>query len=82
METKELRVDRIENGLAVAYDRAGNEYVMCQKIGDLAECDVLSAAVNERGDVVEVVVRREETERAKSAARQNLNELFDSQEEV
>ena len=37
MKETELRVDRIEEGLAVAYDDDGREYTFCAKLADAAE---------------------------------------------
>ena len=49
MKETELRVDRIEEGLAVAYDDDGREYTFCAKLADAAENDILLATLGERG---------------------------------
>lgn len=77
MEKKELRVDRIEDGVAIAYAADGTEYFMCQRIADLQESDILLAFVNQDGMVVDVTVRRKETEEVKQTLRNRLQSLFD-----
>lgn len=79
MKTTELRVDRIEEGVAVAYDTDGAEYRMCAKIGDLAENDVLRASLNDEGEVVSAEKLPEKTEEIKAAAQSRLDRLFGRQ---
>ncbi len=76
-ERKELRVDRIEDGLAIAYDASGNEYCMCAKIADLQESDVLLAAINKDGAVVDARVQHEKTNEIKQSLKSRLQSLFD-----
>lgn len=72
---KELRVDRIEEGLAIAYDVEGNEYCMCAKIADLQESDILVADINNNGVVFNVSVQRDKTEENKERLLARLQEL-------
>ena len=62
MKTAELRVDRIEEGVAVAYDAGGVEYRMCAKIAGLDENDILLAEINSEGEVVSAEKLPEKTE--------------------
>ncbi len=75
-EKKELRVDRIEDGLAIAYDADGNEYCMCAKIADLKESDILLADINRDGNVFDVTVQQEETKKNEESLRNRLHKLF------
>lgn len=79
MKTTELRVDRIEEGVAVAYDADGAEYRMCAKINDLAENDVLRASLNDEGEVVSVKKLPEKTEAVRTAVQSRLDKLFGKQ---
>ena len=80
-ETKKLCVDRIEEGIAIAYDTDGNEYCMCERIADIQESDVLLATVNENGAVVDVRIQREETEEEKQILHSRLHSLFQNKGE-
>jgi|GEM_PF-1896340 len=75
-EKKELRVDRIEDGLAIAYAFDGTEYCMCQKIADIHESDILLADINAEGNVVSVSVLQQETEEVKASFKERLHKLF------
>ena len=81
-EKKELRVDRVEEGLAIAYDADGNEYCMCAKIADLKESDILLASINSAGMVFDVAVQQEKTEANKQRLKNKLNALFSRQGET
>lgn len=80
MKKTELRVDRIEEGVAVAYDANGAEYIMCAKIGDLAENDIFLADVNDVGEVVSTEKLPEKTAEVKAAVQSRLNRLFKEEE--
>lgn len=76
-ENKKLCVDRIEDGVAVAYSDDGTEYTMCHKIADIHESDIITASINDRGEVVAVEVRKEETAERKVGLHERLKKLFD-----
>lgn len=78
METKSKKmcVDRIEEGLAVAYTDDGDAYTMCQKIANLQESDIILATINENGEVVAAEVLSEETAAKKAELRSRLKNLF------
>lgn len=80
-QQKELRVDRVEEGLAIAYDAEGNEYCMCARIADLKESDILLASINSDGTVFDVSVLQEKTEENKQALKNKLQKLFNKQGE-
>ena len=75
-EKKELHVDRIEDGIAVAYDRFGNEYTLRQKIADIRENDIINATVNEHGHIIDLTVLTEKTEAVKLSLKARLKKLF------
>ena len=75
-ENKKMRVDRIEEGLAVAYTDDGQEYILRKEIAYLKENDILLADIDQNGNVVNVQVRREETEKAKQTIKNRLQNLF------
>lgn len=75
-EKIEMHIDRIEDGIAVAYDRFGKEYTMCEKIADIKENDIIDATVNEYGHIIDLTVLSEKTETAKLSLRDRLSNLF------
>lgn len=75
-EIKKLRVDRIEEGIVIAFSDDGKEYTMCEKIADIKESDIINAAVNENGEVVSVEICKEETDAKKSELKSKLKSLF------
>jgi len=75
-EKKELHVDRIEDGIAVAYDRFGNEYTLRQKIADIRENDIINATVNEHGHIIDLTVLTKKTEATKLSLKARLKKLF------
>ena len=76
IENKEMRVERIEDGIAVAYDRFGNEYTVRQRIADIRENDIIDATVNEHGHIIDLTVLSEKTEAAKLSLKDRLANLF------
>lgn len=81
-EKKELRVDRIEEGLVIAYDANGNEYCMCERIADIQESDILLADVNKDEQVVAVEVQREKMAVQTKTLTNRLKKLFDKKGEI
>ena len=77
MKETELRVDRIEEGLAVAYDEDGREYTFCAKLADVAENDILLATLGESDAVVAATKLTDKTNAAKQDMQARLNRLFD-----
>lgn len=77
MKKIELRVDRIEEGLAVAYDDSGAEYTFCAKLADVNESDILCATVSENGAVVEAQKLAEQTDSTLRDMQARLQRLFD-----
>ena len=76
IENKKLCVDRIEDGMVVAYSCDGTEYTMCHKIADIHENDIITACINDCGEVVAVDVQIEETAERKSGLQKKLKNLF------
>ena len=77
MNEIELRVDRIEEGLAVAYDAGGREYTFCAKLANAAENDILLATVGDGGVVVAAKKLTEKTNAVLKDMHARLNRLFD-----
>ncbi|MBQ4599310.1 MAG: DUF3006 domain-containing protein [Clostridia bacterium] len=75
-ESKKMRVDRIEEGLAVAYTDDGKEYILRENIANLKESDIIMATADENGNVIKVQVQREETENVKQTMKNRLQNLF------
>ena len=77
MKETELRVDRIEEGLAVAYDDDGREYTFYAKLADAAENDILLATLGENDAVVAPTKLTEKTNAVKQDMHARLRRLFD-----
>lgn len=75
-ENKKMRVDRIEEGLAVAYTDDGQEYTIRREIADLKENDLIMATVSESGEIVAAEVLETETAAKKEELRSRLKNLF------
>ncbi len=75
-ECKKLRVDRIEEGIAVAFSEDGTEYRIPQEFAAVQESDILMATIHENGEVTTVEVLREETQEKKQRLRSRLKKLF------
>ncbi len=76
-EAKEMTIDRIENGVAVAYDRDGNEYTVCANIAGIKESDIVSATVNEHGQIIDITVLHKITKNKKRSLKDRLTNLFE-----
>lgn len=76
-KTIQLRVDRIEDGIAVAYAADGAEYCTCAKATGIEENDILLAIVDANGNITDVTVLPEETEKVKQTLKSRLHSLFD-----
>ena len=72
----ELHVDRIEDGVAVAYDNNENEYFIRDNISDIKENDILEATLTEDGLVTSITVLHEKTEAKKHSMKELLTNLF------
>lgn len=77
-EKKELHIDRIEDGIVVAYDSNGYEYTMCARIADVKENDIVDATVNERDQIIDLRVLPEKTKAAKLSLQERLSKLFNN----
>ena len=77
-EKKELHIDRIEDGIIVAYDRLGNEYTICRKIADVKENDIIDATINEHGHIIDLTVLYEKTKAVKLSLKERLKKLFNA----
>lgn len=75
-EIKKLHVDRIEEGVVIAFSEDGKEYTMCEKIASVKESDIINAAINENDEVVSVEILSEETKSKKSELKNRLKNLF------
>ena len=73
---KELRIDRIENGIAVAYSDTGQEYRFPKTPENLCEGDIVRAALTACGQVTAVEILTEKTAQIKEEMRTRLHKLF------
>ena len=72
----ELHIDRIEDGVAVAYDNNENEYFIRDNISDIKENDILEATLTEDGLITSITVLHEKTEAKKHSMNKLLTNLF------
>lgn len=72
----ELHIDRIEDGVAVAYDNNENEYFIRDNISDIKENDIVEATLTEDGLVTSITVLHEKTEAKKLSMKKLLTNLF------
>lgn len=73
---KELRIDRIESGVAVAYSDTGQEYRFPKTPENLREGDIVRAALTAGGQVTAVEILAEKTAQVKEEMRTRLHKLF------
>ena len=71
-----LKIDRIEEGIAVAFSSEGNEYHFPQSFANVRENDVCDAIINDEGKVVSLSVNNRETQLNSDRMRTKLNKLF------
>lgn len=76
MKKIELRVDRIEEGLAVAYDDSGEEYTFCTKLANVKENDILCATISDSGAVIEAQKLTGQTDSTLQDMQARLHRLF------
>lgn len=75
-ENKKMRIDRIEEGFAVAIAEDGGQYALQPGIADLKESDIILAKINECGEITAVKVLEEETSAKKAELHSRLKNLF------
>ncbi len=78
MQTKtiQLRIDRIEEGLAVAFAEDGTAYTVRADIADLRENDIIAASVDAHGEILTAEILHDETAAKKDELRLKLKNLF------
>ena len=75
-KTKELRVDRIEENIAVAYDSDNNEYTFFKTDFFVSEGDIIDAVFDDAETIVKVTVKAEQTLNEKELLKARLSNLF------
>lgn len=75
-KTKELRIDRIEENIAIAYDSANNEFSLCKSEFNLSEGDIIEATFSDTKTIVSVIVKAEKTAKEKDLLVTRLSKLF------
>ena len=75
-KTKELRIDRIEENIAVAHDSENNEFSLCKGEFNLSEGDIIEATFSETETIISVTVKAEETAKEKDLLMTKLSKLF------
>lgn len=75
-ETKKLRIDRIEEGVVIAFAENGKEYTLSPSLCAMRESDILLATLDEKDTVIAAEVLKQETEEKKKTLRARLKNLF------
>lgn len=75
-ETKKLRIDRIEEGIAVAFADDGKQYSLSPALCTMRESDILLVTLDTSDTVIAAEVLQKETEAEKDALRVRLKNLF------
>lgn len=73
---KKLRIDRIEENIAVAYDDGGNEYKIIEEPLQIKESDIVTAEFDECGNIIAISTEEEETAAVKNDFQGRLDKLF------
>lgn len=73
---KEMRIDRIEEGLAVGFTEDGEQFTLPKQNGELRENDIILAEVDESGEIISYTIKKEETETVKQTMQNRLRKLF------
>ncbi len=71
-----LKIDRIEEGIAIAFSNEGEEYHFSQKFANVRENDICDAIINDEGKVISLSVNSQETKRIRDRMHAKLNKLF------
>ena len=71
-----LKIDRIEEGIAIAFSNEGEEYHFPQKFANVRENDICDAIFNDEGKVISLSVNNQETQRSRDRLQTKLNKLF------
>ena len=72
----ELRVDRIENGIAVAYSDTGREYRFAKRPKELRDGDIIRATIGKNGEIIIVEILGDKTTQVKVEMQNRLHKLF------
>ena len=76
-EIKKLRVDRIENGIIIAFSDDGKKYTMPQTDGNtIEESHIIRATINKYDYIISAEVLNEETITKKNLLIAKLKKLF------
>lgn len=75
-ETKKLYVDRVEDGVIIAYSIEKTEYIFSNEDSNIHENDILIANINENNEVVSVIVLQEETTKRINTLKNRVKKLF------
>ena len=71
-----LKIDRIEEGIVIAFSDDGEEYHFSQRLANVHENDVCDAVINSDSKVVSLAINNRETQCNKDRVRNKLNKLF------
>ena len=72
----ELRVDRIENEIAVAYSDTGREYRFTKEPKELRDGDIILATIGKDGKITAVEILGDKTAQVKAELQSRLHKLF------
>lgn len=71
-----LTVDRIEEGVVIAFSDDGQKYTFAKEELPLKENDIFNAEIAEDGTVIVLNILKKETNRRKKSLRNRLKQLF------
>ena len=71
-----LRIDRIEEGIVIAFSEREEEFHFPLELAYVKENDVCDAVIDEEGKVISLTVSANETTDAKSRIQSKLSKLF------
>ena len=75
-QSKELRVDRIEEGIAIAFDENGAKYIFSQNDFPACEGDIAHATFDRNGRITEIKIFKKKTNEEKELLQSRLSNLF------
>lgn len=71
-----LHVDRIEENTVVAFSDSGTKFSFKKADFGIKESDVIIATLNKKGEVIDIMVSKKDTEKIKLSLRKRLKKLF------
>lgn len=73
---KKLTVDRIEEGIIVAFSDSGEKYISQGKLANISENDIIMATITDDFKILSARVLAEETKTKINSLKERLKSLF------